>query len=134
MSNKLWSAVAILLSIPLTSCGPVGGGSNPGPNRQSPFESRRNSLTTDFCIDAVEEAIAKFGSPDIFNTDQGSQFTRAPRRPSTSSGGTSTSTISYDRIRLSTAGRRTRHISIRRPQRRRNRDGHHITGADFVSE
>jgi putative transposase len=34
-----------------------------------------NSLTTDFCIDAVEEAIARFGCPEIFNTDQGSQFT-----------------------------------------------------------
>jgi len=34
-----------------------------------------NSLTTDFCIDAVEEAIAKLGCPEIFNTDQGCQFT-----------------------------------------------------------
>ena len=34
-----------------------------------------NTLTTDFCIDAVEEAIAKFGCPEIFNTDQGCQFT-----------------------------------------------------------
>jgi len=34
-----------------------------------------NSLTTDFCIDAVEEALARYGSPEIFNTDQGSQFT-----------------------------------------------------------
>ena len=34
-----------------------------------------NSLTTDFCIDAVEEAIAKYGCPEIFNTDQGCQFT-----------------------------------------------------------
>jgi len=34
-----------------------------------------NSLTTDFCIDAVEEAIATYGCPAIFNTDQGSQFT-----------------------------------------------------------
>lgn len=34
-----------------------------------------NSLTTDFCIDAVEEAIAMFGVPEIFNTDQGCQFT-----------------------------------------------------------
>jgi putative transposase len=33
-----------------------------------------NSLTTDFCIDALEEAIAKFGTPEIFNTDQGCQF------------------------------------------------------------
>jgi putative transposase len=34
-----------------------------------------NTLTTDFCIDALEEAIARYGTPDIFNTDQGSQFT-----------------------------------------------------------
>ena len=33
------------------------------------------SLTTDFCIEAVEEAIACYGKPEIFNTDQGSQFT-----------------------------------------------------------
>jgi putative transposase len=34
-----------------------------------------NSLTTDFCIEAVEEAIQRYGTPEIFNTDQGSQFT-----------------------------------------------------------
>jgi putative transposase len=34
-----------------------------------------NSLTTDFCVEAVEEAIARYGCPEIFNTDQGSQFT-----------------------------------------------------------
>ena len=36
-----------------------------------------NSLTTDFCVDAVEDAIARHGLPEIFNTDQGSQFTAA---------------------------------------------------------
>jgi putative transposase len=34
-----------------------------------------NSLTTDFCIEAVEAAIQRHGTPEIFNTDQGSQFT-----------------------------------------------------------
>jgi putative transposase len=34
-----------------------------------------NTLTADFCVAALEEALAKFGSPQIFNTDQGSQFT-----------------------------------------------------------
>lgn len=34
-----------------------------------------NTLTTDFCIEAVEEAIERYGAPEIFNTDQGSQFT-----------------------------------------------------------
>lgn len=35
------------------------------------------SMNTDFCIEAVEEALAKYGAPEIFNTDQGSQFTSA---------------------------------------------------------
>ena len=34
-----------------------------------------NTLTTDFCLEALEEAIALYGYPEIFNTDQGSQFT-----------------------------------------------------------
>jgi putative transposase len=34
-----------------------------------------NTLTTDFCIEAVREAIETHGRPQIFNTDQGSQFT-----------------------------------------------------------
>ncbi len=33
------------------------------------------TLHADFCIEAVEEALARFGPPEIFNTDQGSQFT-----------------------------------------------------------
>jgi putative transposase len=33
------------------------------------------TLTTDFCIEAFEEALARFGKPDIFNTGQDSQFT-----------------------------------------------------------
>jgi putative transposase len=35
------------------------------------------SITMDvsFCLEAVEEALSKFGKPEIFNTDQGSQFT-----------------------------------------------------------
>lgn len=34
-----------------------------------------NTLTTDFCKEAVQEAINRFGAPEIFNTDQGCQFT-----------------------------------------------------------
>jgi putative transposase len=36
-----------------------------------------NSLTADFCIEAVEAAIGCYGPPEIFNSDQGSQFTAA---------------------------------------------------------
>jgi putative transposase len=35
------------------------------------------TLETEFCIDAVREALARHGKPEIFNTDQGSQFTSA---------------------------------------------------------
>jgi len=35
------------------------------------------TLEADFCIEAVEEALARHGKPEIFNTDQGSQFTSA---------------------------------------------------------
>ncbi len=34
-----------------------------------------NTLEADFCVAALEDAIARHGKPDIFNTDQGSQFT-----------------------------------------------------------
>lgn len=33
------------------------------------------TMEADFCIEAVEEALARHGTPEIFNTDQGSQFT-----------------------------------------------------------
>jgi putative transposase len=34
-----------------------------------------NTMDVSFCISALEEALARFGKPEIFNTDQGSQFT-----------------------------------------------------------
>jgi len=37
-----------------------------------------NTMEADFCIAALEEALSRHGRPDIFNTDQGSQFT-SPR-------------------------------------------------------
>lgn len=34
-----------------------------------------NTLDASFCVEALNEAIAKYGKPEIMNTDQGSQFT-----------------------------------------------------------
>jgi putative transposase len=34
-----------------------------------------NTLDAFFCVDALQEALARYGTPEIFNTDQGSQFT-----------------------------------------------------------
>jgi putative transposase len=34
-----------------------------------------NTMDTGFCLEALEEAIEHYGTPEIFNTDQGSQFT-----------------------------------------------------------
>ena len=36
-----------------------------------------NTMEASFCVAALEEALARFGQPEIFNTDQGSQFTSA---------------------------------------------------------
>ena len=34
-----------------------------------------NTMTPDFCVEALQEALERYGRPEIFNTDQGSQFT-----------------------------------------------------------
>ena len=34
-----------------------------------------NTMDPSFCVEALEEALARYGAPEIFNTDQGSQFT-----------------------------------------------------------
>jgi len=34
-----------------------------------------NTMDTTFCLEAVQEALSRYGRPEIFNTDQGSQFT-----------------------------------------------------------
>ena len=34
-----------------------------------------NTMDVHFCLEALDEAIARFGVPEIFNTDQGAQFT-----------------------------------------------------------
>ena len=34
-----------------------------------------NTLETTFCVEALQEALSRFGGPEIFNTDQGAQFT-----------------------------------------------------------
>jgi putative transposase len=53
------------------------------------------SMEVDFCLDAVEEALARHGRPEIFNTDQGSQFTSAAF----------TGLLSENAIRISMDGR-----------------------------
>ena len=35
------------------------------------------TMEADFCVDALQDAMARYGKPEIFNTDQGSQFTSA---------------------------------------------------------
>jgi putative transposase len=33
-----------------------------------------NAMSTDFCVEALQEALTRYGAPEIFNTDQGAQF------------------------------------------------------------
>ena len=46
-------------------------------SRAAPAWRLSNTMDVSFCLAALEEARAKFGKPEIFNTDQGSQFTSA---------------------------------------------------------
>ena len=50
-----------------------------------------NTLDSSFCVEALEEAISIYGCPEIFNTDQGSQFTSEEFTKSLSSRGVSIS-------------------------------------------
>jgi putative transposase len=36
-----------------------------------------NTMDAEFCVEGLNEALARFGKPEVFNTDQGSQFTSA---------------------------------------------------------
>jgi putative transposase len=54
-----------------------------------------NTMDADFCIEALKEALSRHGRPEIFNTDQGSQFT-SPRF---------TSVLQEGKIRISMDGR-----------------------------
>ena len=53
------------------------------------------TMEVDFCLDAVDEALIRHGRPEIFNTDQGSQFTST----------TFTGLLSDHAIRISMDGR-----------------------------
>jgi putative transposase len=52
-------------------------------------------MDAEFCVAALEEAVARYGRPEIFNTDQGSQFTSFAF----------TTTLKDDGIRISMDGR-----------------------------
>jgi putative transposase len=54
-----------------------------------------NTMHADFCVEALEEALERFGKPVIFNTDQGSQFTSSDF----------TSVLQKHEIRISMDGR-----------------------------
>lgn len=54
-----------------------------------------NTMDASFCVEALEEALARYGKPEIFNTDQGSQFT----------GGDFTGVLNKAEIRISMDGR-----------------------------
>lgn len=54
-----------------------------------------NTMDSDFCVEALEEAIALYGAPEIFNTDQGSQFTSTEH----------TEVLKKHRIKISMDGR-----------------------------
>lgn len=61
-----------------------------------------NTMDADFCVEAVQEAIRRYGTPEIFNTDQGAQFTSDAF----------TGVLKNHKIRISMDGRRRVHDNI----------------------
>jgi transposase InsO family protein len=55
-----------------------GGDHGLGATRKTLVWRLSSTMETDFCIEALNEALVRFGRPEIFNMDQGSQFT-SPR-------------------------------------------------------
>lgn len=54
---------------------PVYGTAKENDGAQQSAQSLSNSMDADFCVEALDEALSIYGQPEIFNTDQGSQFT-----------------------------------------------------------
>ncbi len=44
-------------------------------SRKAPAHRLSNTLDASFCVEATEEAMVRYGAPEVFNTDQGAQFT-----------------------------------------------------------
>jgi hypothetical protein len=59
-----------------------------------------NTMRPDFCVEALEEAIERFGAPEIMNTDQGSQFTSEASTGAKVQAGLTRSFDFYNRERL----------------------------------
>ena len=73
---------AALPASPRRTTGPRGRRSSGGDLRRPRQDDRtiqrvRSRMDADFCVEALEEAMARHGWPKIFNTDQGRQFTSA---------------------------------------------------------
>ena len=68
-----------------------------------------NTMDVSFCVSALEEALARFGRPEIFNTDQGSRFTSAAF--------TGTLAAAGIRISMDGRGRWMDNVFIERPWR-----------------
>lgn len=72
-ANHVWAADITYIPMPKGSCYLVA--IMDWASRMVLAWRLSNTLDSSFCVDALEEAIAKYGRPEIFNTDQGSQFT-----------------------------------------------------------
>lgn len=73
-ANQVWALD--ITYIPMARLGVIGGGAGLA---QRPVLSSRVSITmeADFCVEALREAAARYGAPEIVNTGQGSPFSSA---------------------------------------------------------
>lgn len=85
-----------------------------------------NTMDSDFCVDALEEAIDRYGAPDIFNTDQGAQFT--------SEAFTSVLKASFVKISMDGKGRWVDNVFIERLWRSVKYEEVYLKAYDTVAE
>lgn len=85
-----------------------------------------NTLDAAFCIEALEEAVARHGRPDVFNTDQGSQFT--------STGFTKTLAAADIAISMDGKGRFTDNLFVERLWRSLKYEEVYLHAYDMVAE
>jgi putative transposase len=85
-----------------------------------------NTCDASFCVDALEEAISRYGEPAIFNSDQGSQFT----------GGAFTSVLEKHHIRISmdSVGRALDNVYVERLWRSLKYEDIYIKSYENMSE
>ena len=85
-----------------------------------------NAMSTQFCVEALQEALTRYGAPEIFNTGQGDQFTAEDFTQVLQAKGV--------RVSMDGKGRRVEDVFVERPRRSLKNEGIYLHAYETVSE